>query len=405
VKQSNSKSMTAWLFAFLLLAPLTLNAQPPAKTSPPQPTLGYTEFRTNLPGGRHANIATMRAAVITVDGSPRRLLAQQLSSDPDFWTQFVGWSPDGRLAIIGQGWESSENARWEEEHKTFRHTKNGWLFDMHLIDVTTGSAQNVTAIDRVSFYNSGLFFWPNDPTHLGFQALVGTDSHPFRMDRNGRNKHDLTKNSREFAYGFSASPDGRRIAYHKSYQIFIADTDGTNARQIATGNPFNFAPQWSPNGKHVLFVSGEHYHCHPHIVDADGTGLRRLADRGNYRGVTEFLDVPDFHGGSSDIPAWSSDSHAIFYTAQLAHEKSINLFRIALQPGAIPERLSGISEDSTHYHPTPSPDGQWLAYGSKRNGIRQLYAMTLADKSETQLTHLQTGHAALWPHWQPRQNP
>jgi Tol biopolymer transport system component len=342
----------------------------------------------------------MRAAVTTTDGSPRRLIAENLSRQPGFWTQFAGWSPDGRLAIVGQGWESSDNARWEEEHKQFRHTPSGWLYDMNLVDLATGSVQNLTAVDRVSFYNSGLFFWPNDPVHLGFQALVGTDSHPFRMDRDGKNKQDLTRDSREFAYGFNASPDGRRIAYHKSYQIFIADADGSNARKVLTGHPFNFAPQWSPDGRHLLFVSGEHYHCHPFIIQADGTGLRQLADRGNYRGVTEFLDVPDFHGGSSDIPAWSTDGRSVFYTAQAG--PSVELLRIALDPRATPERLSHASQGSTHYHPTPSPDGQWLAYGSNRAGVRQLYAMHLADRTEIQLTQLKPGQAALWPHWQPR---
>ena len=158
-----------------------------------EPLIGYTEFRTDLPGGRHANVATMRTAVVGTDGSGRRLIAEALSREPDSWTQFAGWSPDGRLAIVGRGWESPENARWEEEHKQFRYTADGWLYDMNLVDLATGSATNLTAIDRVSFHNSGLFFWPGDPTKLGFQALIDGNSHPFRMDRDGRNKHDLTE--------------------------------------------------------------------------------------------------------------------------------------------------------------------------------------------------------------------
>ena len=43
---------------------------------------------------------------------------------------------------------------------------------------------------------------------------------------------DLTKDSEEFAYGFSASPDGRRSAYHNSYTVYVADADGTNARAM-----------------------------------------------------------------------------------------------------------------------------------------------------------------------------
>ena len=168
-----------------------------------QERIGYTEFRTNLPGGRHANVSTMQAMVVQVDGSGRRSLGKELADKPDTWTQFAGWSPDGKTAIIGRGWQSPDNAKWEEEHKQFRFTKEGWLLDSYLVDLASGKAENVTAIERVSFYNGGLFFWPNDPAKLGFTALIDGNSHPFRMDRDGRNKIDLTKGSKEFAYGFS----------------------------------------------------------------------------------------------------------------------------------------------------------------------------------------------------------
>jgi Tol biopolymer transport system component len=54
-----------------------------------------------------------------------------------------------------------------------------------------------------------------------------------------------------------------------------------------------------------------------------------------------------------------------------------------------------------HYHPKPSPDGKWLVYGSKRDGVRQLYVMRLSDKKESRITDLKKGHAAMWPSWQP----
>lgn len=87
--------------------------------------IGYTEFRTDLPGGRHANVGTMRAVVVRADGIGRLVLAEELTREPDTWTQFAGWSPDGRQAIVGRGWESPENARCEEEHKQFRYTAEG----------------------------------------------------------------------------------------------------------------------------------------------------------------------------------------------------------------------------------------------------------------------------------------
>jgi Tol biopolymer transport system component len=368
--------------------------------APPNVFIGYTEMRTNLRGGRHVNVKTMRAVVVKADASGRREVAGELTRQPNTWTQFAGWSPDGRIAVIGRGWESAENGKWEEEHKTFRFTADGWLYDSYLLDLTSGKQANVSAIERVSFHNTGLFFWPGDPTKLGFQALIDGNSHPFRMDRNGKNKRDLTKDSKEFAYGFSASPDGKRIAYHKNYHVYIANANGSDARQVKTGQPFNFVPKWSPNGSEVLFLSGEHYKCHPYIVHADGSGLRKLADRGGYKGVIDFLDVPDFHGGSSDVPVWSADGRAVFYTAQLG--RTVELFRVTRDGKT--ERLTETSAGSLHYHPLPSPDGKWLVYGSKRGGVRQLYLMRLTDKKERRLTDLAKGRAAMWPYWQPAAN-
>src|SRR5262249_10142447 len=156
-----------------------------------------------------------------------------------------------------------------------------------------------------------------------------------------------TKGSKEFAYGFSASSDGKRIAYHKNYQVFIADSDGANAKHVQTGQAFNFVPQWSPDGSRLLFLAGEHYDCHPHVANADGSGLKKLASRKGYRGVIEFLDVPDFHGGSSDLPAWSVDGKAVFYTAKMGG--NVELFRIFLDGKN--DQLTKTPAGTLHYHP------------------------------------------------------
>jgi Tol biopolymer transport system component len=387
----------------LIANPSVRFGEPTGKASPTRVTvspnflIGYTELQTNLQGGRHANVITMRAMVVRADGTGRRALAESLTGEPNTWTQFAGWSSDGRTAFIGRGWESPDNGAWEEEHQTFRFNADGWMYDMYMLDPASSKLTNVTAIERVSFHNSGLFFWPNDPSKLGFQALINGNSHPFRMDRDGRNKHDLTKESKEFAYGFQASPDGKRIAYHKSYQVYVTDADGSNSRHIKTGHPFNFSPQWSPNGSWLLFLAGEHYNCHPHVVRADGTGLRKVADRLGYKGVVAFLDVPDFHGGSSDVPVWSVDGRSIFYTGQIG--RNVELFRATLDGKN--ERLTDSPAGSLHYHPQPSPDGQWLVFGSMRDGVRQLYVMRLADGREKRITDLKAGRAAMWPHWSP----
>ena len=79
--------------------------------TPPDALIGYTEFRTDLPGGRYVNVVTMRAAVVKADGTGRRVLAEELTREKNYWTQFNGWSPDGKIAIFSRAWESDENLR------------------------------------------------------------------------------------------------------------------------------------------------------------------------------------------------------------------------------------------------------------------------------------------------------
>jgi Tol biopolymer transport system component len=374
-----------------------------AAQSPPHPPyqIGYTEQRIDLSGGQFYNWETARACVIGGDGSGRRELAPDLAAGEHVWTQFSGWSPDGELAIIGRAWETPENAAWEREHKTFRMTE-GWLYDMFLCDPLTGQATNTTSVERVSDYNTGLFFWPGDPSKLGFTALLEGISHPFRMNLDGSGKEDLTQGSSQFTYGFSASPDGARIAYHMDYQVYLADSDGSQAKKVETGNPFNFCPTWSPEGKWLLFVSGEHYDCHPHVVGGNGEDLRKIADRGGYRGTVETLLEPDFHSESSDIPVWSPQGDWIYFTARRGG--AIELCRV---------NLSGTEEQLTHspkgvlnYHPKISPDGRWVVFGSTLSETgRQLYVLPSEGGEPVPLTQMGKGTAAYHAQWRPVPDP
>ena len=368
-----------------------------ADDKPPDLLIGYTELRTDLPGGRYVNQATFRAVVVKADGTGRRVLAEQLTRAKNYWTQFAGWSPDGKIAVFSRAWMSDANGKWEEEHKTFRYPKDGFRCDGYLFDLATGTATNVTAVERVSHANEYLQFWPDAKT-LYFQAHIGGVSRPYLMDLDGKHKRELVRKTPNLVHGMSLAPDGKRGAYEDpAYRLFLADADGSNAKQVKTGERFHLMPSWSPDGAWVLFVAGEHYDCHPHVVKADGTGLKKLASRNGHRGVIDYLDVYDFHDGSSDLPVWAPDSKSVFYTAKVGSK--VELFRVPLD--GKPEQLTETPAGSMHYHPNPSRDGKWLLYGSKRDGVRQLYVMRLSDKKEWRITDLKKGRAAMWASWQP----
>ena len=101
------------------------------------------------------------------------------------------------------------------------------------------------------------------------------------------------------------------------------------------------------------------------------------------------------------VPAGVSLSKSVFYTAKVG--RNVELFRVTLDGKS--EQLTDTPAGSMHYHPAPSPDGKWLAYGSKRDGVRQLYVMRLSDKKEWRITDLARGRAAMWPAWQPHAAP
>ena len=358
--------------------------------------IGYTVQRTNLPGGQHPNGVTSRAFVVKADGTGARELGAELAKKPNYSTSFAGWSPDGRQAVLLQGWESPENGAWEHKHKTFRFTAEHWLLDIVLCDIETGQLTNLTAVERVSFYNAGLQFFPKT-NHLAFLALIGGEQKPYAMDMDGKNKKPLAEGP-GYIYGFVASPDGKRIAYHKNYQVYVADADGKNATPVKNGHPFQFCPSWSPAGQWLTFLSGEHYNCHPHVVRADGTGLKKLADRGGYKGTVEGLDEPDFHSANSDIPTWSPDGKWIYYTAKVG--KSVELMRVNLDGKT--EQLTHSKGAVLHYFPQVSPDSRWVAYGSNKTGVRQLYVAKADGTEEQAITNVEAGWRAFHPHWPPK---
>jgi len=372
----------------------------------PRPTLrrasyliGYTDSQCDDPRGQFYNWRNARAMIVRADGTGRREIGTSLITRSNEWTSFSGWWADGRQAIVGVAWESEENYRWEREHKTFRHTE-GWLVDGCLVDIHSGKTVNLTAVERVSNYNAGVSPWPGDATRATFAPLINGIQHPFVMDSDGRNKKDLSSGKDGFTYGCNVSPDGQRITYNKDYLVYVAEKDGSNPRRVDEdpAHIFQFIPTWSPDGKWILFLSGQHYKCHPYLVRADGTGLRKLADRGTYISAMEPLKFPDFHSSSSDLPVWSPDSKWVCYTAQIGD--AVELMRVSLA-GKV-QQLTHSPAGTANYHPKVSSDGRLVVFGSTRDGAGSQYVANADGTDIRAITTPVPGRVQMHAHWQPR---
>jgi Tol biopolymer transport system component len=148
-----------------------------------------------------------------------------------------------------------------------------------------------------------------------YTSLESGDLDLWTMNLDGSNKTQITK-----TYGYDGgavfSRDGKKIVYRAGHpttsetkqkyadlikenltspmkmELFIADADGRNSKQITNFGCASFAPTFTPDGKQILFSSNKH-NCDGrkfelYLINIDGSGLQQVT---NYDGFTSF---PEF---------------------------------------------------------------------------------------------------------------
>jgi TolB protein len=112
----------------------------------------------------------------------------------------------------------------------------------------------------------------------------------------------------------------------------------------------------------------------------------------------EPLDKADRISERSDVPAWSPDGKWLYYTAKVG--KAVELMRAS--PGGKAEQLTRSRPGVSNYLPQVSPDSRWVAFGSTRTGVRQLYVARADGSGAYPVTKLAAGWGAFHPYWRPK---
>lgn len=99
------------------------------------------------------------------------------------------------------------------------------------------------------------------------------------------------------------SPDGRKIAFRKivgdmNSEVFVADADGTNLKNLTNHFSYEGWPAWSPDSRRIAFAGNRNSAYQIFLMDADGSNVRLLA-------ATE---------GRGTAPKWAPDGRALFFT-------------------------------------------------------------------------------------------
>jgi TolB protein len=131
-------------------------------------------------------------------------------------------------------------------------------------------------------------WWTPDGRQILFTSdRQGARPQIWAMDADGRRQRPLTtRTGRTYNDGVSVSPDGRRVSFTSKvdgqFDIFIMDITGEDSSWVRlTDSPADDEdPSWTWDGQHIIFSSTRSGGRQIHIMNADGSNVHQLTQRG-----------------------------------------------------------------------------------------------------------------------------
>lgn len=168
------------------------------------------------------------------------------------------------------------------------------------------------------------------------------------------------------------SPDGKSIVY-VSYQkdameLWLLDLESGKSQQLTSGGAVNVEPRWSPDGKRIVFVSTS-YHKRFHIFRAevsDGKPENVVRLTGETKS-----DLPRYYYSQFDMeinPVWTRDGKEILFISNRGHIHGTGGFwKMKAEQGAEAREIH-YEETNWRARPDFSPDGSRMVYSSYLGG-------------------------------------
>jgi len=280
-------------------------------------------------------------------------------------------------------------ARYANGHVLF--VRNGTLMAQPL-ELPAGQLRGVpfplvedVKLSTIGATGATAAFSVSDNGVLVYQAAMRTVSRPVWFDRTGSQLSTLAAPA---DYGdIALSPDGKRLVVSvidpslSTRDLWLYDAERGRGQRVTYEPSDEFAPVWSPDGRHLLFSSMSKSLVNlqikdvttanpPAPVEVDNLGLGRYA------------------------ADWSRDGRFIMY---IGGGRAIARSDLWFAPMANPRKASVLLESPfVETHPQFDPHGQWFAYASNETGQLEVYV----DRFPTRgAKHPVSTKGGRWPRW------
>ncbi len=220
--------------------------------------------------------------------------------------------------------------------------------------------------------------WSPTGEQILFTSDRGGVDDLYLMDPDGTNVRQVFKKliGREFP---TWSPDGKALAYHRFHtlSIYTASIDGKDEKELTDG----LWPTWSSNGSEIAFMAGK-------FAWADNGNLIVPQVRVQIINLQTHVEEALLPGEIQMFdPTWAPDSAQIAFSWRGKAVGGTMGIHVVNRDGSGLRKLIDPENGTAAFNPTWSPDGNALIYNKGTGGVRDLFKITLDGGVPKQLTH------------------
>jgi Tol biopolymer transport system component len=169
---------------------------------------------------------------------------------------------DGKIVkqlTTEKGYDAEATLSPDGKKMLFTSIRNGDL-DLFIMDLKTYKIKQVT---NTLGYDGGAWFSPDG------KKIVWRASRP-------KTAEEIKEYKELLAQGMVAPT---------KMEVFVANADGSDAKQVTNLGQANWAPNFTPDSKHIIFCSNHEYKrgfpFNMYLISLDGTGLEKISrDKG-----------------------------------------------------------------------------------------------------------------------------